>query len=250
MKKFVVSSLLLLMIPTTAVAKGGFEARVAALEAGVATLQSDVTALESGQAVNVTAIAANAAAIAANAAAIAADAAAIATNSEAIATLDGRVTVNEQGISSIAARLSTLESWLEESYIPTYNIAAELPTDGSELLAFFQPEGGIYEPVNEDLIAHQWLMVFDGVSTVLEHEVFTDADGFGHAFPAGWYPAAGGAGELEGLVPVSAIVALDSVIYNTTGSLHFGKSGTSVGVRIQEIASMLSEYLSSATYSP
>lgn len=254
MKNFLYVALLVLMIPTTAVAKGGLGDRIVALENDVATLQSNVTALQSGQAVNVTAIAANAAAIAANAAAIATDAATIAANRDAITGLDGRVAVNEGGISSIAAGLSELEtrvSLLEESHIPIYRTAAELPTDGSVLLAFFQPEGGIYGPFIKtpgQLIADRWLMVFDGVTTILGDDIFTTVDGSFHEFPNGWYPAASGVSELEGLIPVAATYALqDSIIQATGFPSGVNLDGTSVGLRIQQIAAMLAGFINDCT---
>ena len=267
MKKFLGTALLVLMIPTAAVAKGGIGDRIAVLEANVATLQSDVAALRSGQDVNVSAIAANAAAIAANAAAIAVDAAAIAANSEAIAVnasavsantsalvaLDTKVMAHEEYVAALSVDLSLLYervSSLEQSDIPIYSTASELPTDGSVLLAFFEPKGGIYETadaVDWELAAHRWLMVFDGVTTIFEGGggAFTDVDGFGHAFPNGWYPAARGASGVEGLVPVGAIAVLNTAISEATGNPNLGRGvGTTVGIRIQEMAAWLAYYIS------
>ncbi len=260
MKKFLGIALLVLMIPTTAVAKDGLGDRIAVLEANVATLQSDVAALRSGQDVNVSAIAANAAAIAANAAAIAVDAAAIAANSEAIAVnasavsantsalvaLDTKVMAHEEYVAALSVDLSLLYervSSLEQSDIPIYSTASELPTDGSVLLAFFEPEGGIYEPVHGDLIADQWLMMFDGVTTGLGN-LFTDFDGVSHEFPDGWYPVASGVSEIEGLITVVAVEMLAQIL-----SQEIGTDRTSVGMRIAEMASWLSEFFRNAVVS-
>ena len=131
-----------------------------------------------------------------------------------IAALQAQVDANTAAIAAIENSFGELVervSVLEQTYIPVYTTLADFPTDGLfSPLIFFQPPGGIYDVISGKLVARQWLMVFDGVSDNVE-EYFTNEDGLAYSFPAGWYPAASGVGEVEGVRGVASFYSMIDV---------------------------------------
>lgn len=229
------------------------QTNVADLNSGQAANMAAIAAIAASAseiAVNAAAVAANAAATANNTAAISAldgrvttnastganngtaigilngrataNATASASNGAAIAVIDGRVNANTTGVSSLVASLTSLDmriSALEQGGgtgggIPVYTEASQLPTDGSVKMAFFQPDGGIVGQFQGDVIADQWLMVFDGVSYMSGHSGWTDGTGTLHQIPTGWHPAASGASNLEGRVAAFSLAELQAQIYS------------------------------------
>ncbi|MDA1326157.1 MAG: hypothetical protein O3C34_15585, partial [Proteobacteria bacterium] len=255
---------------------------VAALNSGQAANMAAIAASASEIAANAAAIAANAAATANNTAAIGvldgrvttnaatgannstaigllngrvtANATASANNGAAITVIDGRVSTNTAGVSSLVASLNSLDmriSALEQGGgtgggIPVYSEASQLPTDGSVKLAFFQPDGGIVGQFHGNVIANQWLMVFDGVSYMSGYRDWFDGNGNYHLIPVGWHPAASGASILEGSVSGYGVIALEE----TVNFLLYGNQfpfpeldDVSIGERLSNLAHKLIEFI-------
>lgn len=243
----------------------GVLARLARIEAALAEVKSEVRALKLGHAAQAARISANASDIAANAAAIAADAAAIAANTEAIGALDSRVSNNSgllwdatERLEALDRRVAELEEHNRVQDIPVYRRPEEFPTDGSVYLALFQPEGGIWENWNDTRIADQWLMVYDGVSPRMTQGI-PGEDGSLYKFPVGWYPAANGASEIEGLMPITALSSLRTSLL--TYLQHYGidpsefyyedlRGDASIGERVHQLALLLSVFYVDLTREP